>query len=146
MSESMTDRVLDAHPSVGKSALSRVCNAWRMSSTENAMERDWPRPVVHWEIVAVDPERQAAFYRTLCHWEIGDGPIMQIPAGLGGPEPGPQGHIRRGDRPAVSLYVQARELRAALTQAVDLGGRLVAEPFDIPDGPTLAAVDDPEGN
>jgi predicted enzyme related to lactoylglutathione lyase len=23
---------------------------------------------------------------------------------------------------------------------------IVAEPFDIPDGPTLAAIDDPEGN
>jgi predicted enzyme related to lactoylglutathione lyase len=29
--------------------------------------------------------------------------------------------------------------------AVALGGRIVAEPFDIPDGPTLALVDDPEG-
>jgi predicted enzyme related to lactoylglutathione lyase len=29
---------------------------------------------------------------------------------------------------------------------VQLGGQLVMEPFDVPDGPTLAAVDDPEGN
>jgi uncharacterized protein len=110
------------------------------------MERDWPRPVVHWEIIATDPERQSAFYRALCNWEIGEGPIMAIPAGLGGPEPGPGGHIRQGERPGVTLYVQVRDLRAALTLAVELGGRLVAEPFDIPDGPTLAAVDDPEGN
>ena len=26
------------------------------------------------------------------------------------------------------------------------GARLVVEPFDVPNGPTLAAVDDPEGN
>ena len=71
---------------------------------------------------------------------------MQIPAGLGGPEPGPAGHIRQGDRPGVTPYVQVRNLDAALARAVELGGRLVAEPFDIPDGPTLAAVDDPEGN
>ncbi len=110
------------------------------------MDVDWARPVVHWEIVARDPERQAAFYRELCNWEIGEGPIMQVPAGLGGPEPGPAGHIRRGDRPGVTLYVQVRDLRASLALAVRLGARLTAEPFDIPDGPTLAAVDDPEGN
>lgn len=110
------------------------------------MDDDWARPVVHWEIVAVDPEGQAAFYRRLCHWEIGEGPIMPIPAGLGGPEPGPAGHIRQGDRAGVSLYVQVRDLRASLALAVGLGGRLVTEPFDIPGGPTLAAIEDPEGN
>jgi predicted enzyme related to lactoylglutathione lyase len=110
------------------------------------MGDDWARPVVHWEIVARDPQRQADFYRALCHWEIGDGPIMQIPAGLGGPEPGPGGHLRQGERSGVSLYVQVRDLRASLTLAVELGATIVAEPFDIPGGPTLAAVDDPEGN
>ena len=91
-----------------------------------AVAEDWARPVVH--------------------WEIGDGPIMEIPAGLGGPEPGPGGHIRRGDRPGVVLYVQVRDLRASLARAMELGGTLVTEPFDVPGGPTLAAVDDPEGN
>ena len=111
-----------------------------------AVAEDWARPVVHWEIVARDAGRQAAFYRELFNWEIGDGPIMEIPAGLGGPEPGPGGHIRRGDRPGVVLYVQVRDLRASLARAVELGGTLVTEPFDVPGGPTLAAVDDPEGN
>jgi predicted enzyme related to lactoylglutathione lyase len=70
---------------------------------------------------------------------------MAIAPGLGGPEPGPAGHIRQGERPGVSLYVQVRDLRQSLDLAVALGGRIVAEPFDIPDGPTLALVDDPEG-
>jgi uncharacterized protein len=109
------------------------------------MGEDWARPVVHWEIVARDPGRQAAFYRALCHWEIGEGPIMAVQPGLGGPEPGPAGHIRQGERSGVSLYVQVRDLRASLTRAVELGGTIVTEPFDIPGGPTLAAVDDPEG-
>jgi predicted enzyme related to lactoylglutathione lyase len=107
---------------------------------------DWARPVVHWEIEARDSGGQAAFYRQLFHWEIGDGPIMQIPAGLGGPEPGPGGHIRQGERSGVTLYVQVRDLRASLTVANDLGGSVIAEPFDIPGGPTLAVVGDLEGN
>jgi predicted enzyme related to lactoylglutathione lyase len=48
--------------------------------------------------------------------------------------------------PGVVLYVQVRDLPASLARAVQLGGQLVTEPFDVPDGPTLAAVDDPEGN
>lgn len=107
---------------------------------------DWPRPVVHWELVARDPERQAEFYGNLCHWQVGEGPIMQIPPGLGGPEPGPAGHIRQGDRPGVTLYVQVKDLNASLARAVELGAELVVAPFDIPGGPTLAAVEDPEGN
>jgi uncharacterized protein len=109
------------------------------------MGADWARPVVHWEIVAKDPERQAAFYAQLCHWDISPGPLMQIPPGLGGPEPGPAGHIRQGDHSAVSLYVQVRDLPASLRLAAELGGRVVMEPFDVPGGPTIAFIEDPEG-
>ncbi len=107
---------------------------------------DWPRPVVHWEIVAVDPDRQASFYRSLFNWEVGEGPLMQVAPGLGGPEPGPAGHIRAGEAPAVALYVQVRDLNASVRRAEELGATVVVEPFDLPDGPTIAFVTDPEGN
>lgn len=107
---------------------------------------DWARPVVHWEIEARDPEAQRAFYGELFGWSIGEGPIMTIPAGLGGPEPGPAGHIRRSERSAVSLYVQVRHLTDSLERVADLGGTVLTQPFDVPNGPTLAVVEDPEGN
>ena len=110
------------------------------------MAQDWARPVVHWEIEAKDPERQRAFYAELFNWQIGDGFIMEIPAGIGGPEPGPAGHIRGSERSGVTLYVQVADLRASLERSVALGATVVAEPFDIPDGPTLAGITDPEGN
>jgi predicted enzyme related to lactoylglutathione lyase len=110
------------------------------------MTTEWARPVVHWEIEARDAEALRAFYRALFHWNIGDGPIMAVDPGLGGPEPGPGGHIRQGERSAVSLYVQVRDLAESLAKAVDLGGTQVSEPFDVPGGPTLAAITDPEGN
>jgi predicted enzyme related to lactoylglutathione lyase len=110
------------------------------------MSQDWARPVVHWEIVARDPDRQSAFYRGLFNWEIGDGEIRPIPPGLGGPEPGPAGHLRQGDAPSVSLFVQVRDLTASLEMAEALGGKKVSEAFDVPDGPTVAVVEDPEGN
>jgi predicted enzyme related to lactoylglutathione lyase len=110
------------------------------------MAQDWARPVVHWEIEAVDPERQRAFYADLFNWQIGDGYIMEIPAGIGGPEPGPGGHIRTSERSGVTLYVQVADLRASLDKSVVLGATIVAEPFDVPGGPTLAGITDPEGN
>ena len=107
---------------------------------------DWARPVVHWEIEARDPQRQREFYAALFNWNIGDGPIMSIAPGLGGPEPGPAGHLRASERSGVNLYVQVQDLRTALDRAAALGGAIVLEPFDVPGGPTLAAITDPEGN
>lgn len=101
---------------------------------------------MHWEIAAVDPVKQADFYRQMFNWEIGDGPIMQIGAGLGGPEPGPAGHILAGDQPRVTLYVQVRDLVASLKLAEVLGAEILLEPMDLPGGPTIAAIADPEGN
>jgi uncharacterized protein len=109
-------------------------------------EPDWPRPVVHWEIEARDPEKLRDFYRQMFGWRIGDGFIMDIEPGVGGPEPGPGGHLRQSARSGVTLYIQVRDLRESLERAVELGGEVVAEPFDVPNGPTLAGVTDPEGN
>jgi hypothetical protein len=110
------------------------------------MGRDWARPVVHFEIRARDPQRIRTFYAELFGWSIGDGPIMNIGAGLGGPEPGPAGHIRESDHTGVTLYIQVRDLRESLDRAVSLGGTVAMEPFDVPGGPTIAAIADPEGN
>ena len=107
---------------------------------------DWARPVVHWEIEARDPAAQRAFYGDLFGWSISDGPIMTIPAGLGGPEPGPGGHIRQSEHSGVTLYVQVRHLSESLQRVTDLGGAVLTQPFDVPNGPTLAVVEDPEGN
>ena len=92
------------------------------------------------------PSANGRSTRELFHWDIGDGPIMAVPAGVGGPEPGPAGHVRQGERSGVALYIQVRDIRASLRTAADLGGTVIAEPFDVPGGPTLAPITDPEGN
>lgn len=107
---------------------------------------DWVRPIVHWEIQAQDPEVQRAFYGELFNWPIGSGSIMNIPSGLGGPEPGPAGHMRRSERSGFALYVQVRDLTESLARVPQLGGTVVSQPFDVPGGPTIAAIEDPEGN
>lgn len=110
------------------------------------MSEDWARPVVHWEIEARDPSVLGPFYRALFNWDVGDGPIQWIPAGIGGPEPGPAGHIRQGETSRVTLYVQVRDLTESLARTAELGGTVLSQPFQLPDSPTMAAVADPEGN
>lgn len=110
------------------------------------MTDDYARPVVHWEIESPDPDRLRTFYAELFSWSISDGPIHAIDAGFGGPEPGPAGHLRHSDRSAIVLYVQVRDLQASLVRAEELGGRAAVDPFDVPGGPTLAGIDDPDGN
>ena len=110
------------------------------------MADDWARPLVHWEIVARDPVAQAEFYRAMFHWDIADGPIMPVAPGLGGPEPGPGGHIRAGEQSRVVLYVQVRNITESLERVSALGGRATSDPLDVPGGPTIAFVEDPEGN
>jgi predicted enzyme related to lactoylglutathione lyase len=107
---------------------------------------DWARPVVHWEIEARDPDLLRSFYTQLFHWDIGDGPIMTVPPGIGGPEVGVGGHIRAGETSRVNLYVQVRDVGSAQQQAVALGGSVTLEPFDVPGGARLAGIKDPEGN
>jgi predicted enzyme related to lactoylglutathione lyase len=99
---------------------------------------------VHFEIEAIDPETQRAFYAAMFNWSIGDGPFMNIPAGIGGP--GPAGHMRASGRSGINLYIQVRSLRESLDRAVELGGAITLEPLDLPGGPTLAGITDPEGN
>lgn len=110
------------------------------------MTEDWARPVVHWEIRARDPQVLRDFYAQMFNWPIGDGRIMQIPAGVGGPETGPAGHIRQSDTGGVTLYIQVRDLKSSLAKAGELGGKVETDPFDVPGGPTIAAIADPEGN
>lgn len=108
---------------------------------------DWPRPVVHWELEARDPQAQRRFYAELFNWRIDEeGFVLNVGTGLGAPQSGPAGHIRGTGESRFTLYVQVRDLRESLDRAEKLGGAVTQQPFDVPGGPTLAAITDPEGN
>ncbi|HYM15647.1 MAG TPA: VOC family protein [Dehalococcoidia bacterium] len=109
------------------------------------MSEDWARPVVHWEIRARGPQAMRAFYGQMFNWQIGDGPIMQIAPGIGAPEQ-LSGHILQHASSGVTLYVQVLDLDASIARAKELGGAQTAGKFDVPGGPTIAGISDPEGN
>lgn len=106
------------------------------------------RPVVAFQIRGKDPQRLAGFYRELFGWDISAANqmgIISISPGVGGPgEVG--GHIIGADSPGVSIFVQVLDLNETLRKADEMGGRAVLPPFDIPGGPTVAQMADPEGN
>jgi len=111
------------------------------------MAEDWARPVVHWDIQARDPEIIRAFYSQMFNWAIGDGPVVAVPAGVGGPPPESlSGHIFAAQTSGITLYIQVLDIRASLTRVEQLGGAVLSQPFDVPGGPTIAGITDPEGN
>jgi predicted enzyme related to lactoylglutathione lyase len=106
------------------------------------------RPVVAFQIRGRDAAKLAAFYRELFGWKMStDNPIgiISVEPGIGGPEMGVGGFILPGD-PATVLFVQVASLGESLAKAVELGGKRIMEPFDVPNGPTVAQIEDPEGN
>lgn len=107
------------------------------------------RPVVAFQIWAKDAAAQRKFYREIFGWEIADpNPlgIAFIEPGIGGPVEGVGGNIFGATEPRVLIYVQVLDPVETLAKAEALGGRRVMEPFDVPDGPTVAQMADPEGN
>jgi len=108
---------------------------------------DWARPVVHWDIQAKDPARIKDFYAKMFNWAIADGPLGGVPAGIGGPPPEAlSGNILQSEHPGISLYIQVKDLSASLMRAGELGGKKLSDPFQVPGGPTIASIADPEGN
>ena len=113
------------------------------------MAFDWPRPVVHFQIHAKDKAKQEAFYREMFEWNITQNegtPISVIPPGKGPPAEGIGGSIIQTERSAVAVYIQVADLGASIKKAEGLGGKAVMPPIDIPNGPTIAQIEDPEGN
>ena len=111
---------------------------------------DWPRPVVAFQILAKDLEKQRVFYSQMFDWDITKSdtglPVLTIPPGKGPPEEGVSGTMMQAERSALSFFVQVANLAESLKKAEELGGKAVLQPFDVPNGPTIAQIEDPEGN
>ena len=113
---------------------------------EHTPKTQWARPVVYFEIGAKDEQVLIPFYKQMFNWDIGDGPIHRVPVGIGGPENGIGGHIRRSEHGGISLYIQVKSVERSLAQAVELGGKTTLDPYQIPGGALIAGITDPEGN
>lgn len=104
-------------------------------------------PVVHFEIAGKDGGRLTSFYRDLFGWDIQPaGPDYWLVKGEDGGIGG--GLFKTGeDIPSyVTVYVSTSDLNASLERAVELGGKRLVEPMEIPSTGTFAIIQDPDGN
>ena len=109
------------------------------------------RPVVFFEITGKDPKRLQEFYAQLFGWKIdANNPMAYglVEAGIGGPEEGVGGGIAQAPdgQSTVTVYVQVLDLNETLRKAESMGGQALMPPTDLPGGPTIARMQDPEGN
>lgn len=111
------------------------------------------QPVVHFEVIGKDPDKLRSYYSTLFGWEFGDpiGPTnytlverytnaegIGIGGGVGGVPEGYDGHL--------TFYVEVPDVEAALAQAETLGGKRLMGPDQVPDGPMIGQLTDPQGH
>ena len=107
------------------------------------------RPI-HFEILADDPQKAAAFYESVLGWEIAAWEVGPEPYWLAttGPDgtPGIDGAImHRGFEQAVINTIEVESLQEVLDKLEPAGGKMVAGPNDIPGVGQHAYCADPEG-
>jgi len=105
------------------------------------------KPVVHWEVTGKNSKRLQKFYADLFEWKIDANNPMEygmvdtggkrINGGIAAAQEGPGG---------VTFYVEVENLEEYLRSAERMGGKTVMPPSEVPGGPTLAFLADPEGN
>jgi hypothetical protein len=105
-------------------------------------------PVVWFEVAGRNLDTLSKFYGELFGWKVNtDNPI-----GYGLVDTAAEGGIPGGiftpgeDVEYVSFYVAVHDLDESLKQAEKLGAKVVQPPTPIPEGPTIAMVNDPEGH
>jgi predicted enzyme related to lactoylglutathione lyase len=102
-------------------------------------------PVVYFEIVGGDGERQQGFYRDLFGWDIKP---VESTLGYGRTHAGIEGGVGAfpGAPSYVTVYVRAKDPAAALARANELGATTLMEPRETAPGVTVAMFRDPAGN
>jgi len=107
------------------------------------------RPVVHFEIHGKDGEALSKFYSDLFGWKptLAEG-IAYRTIDTGGGEHAITGGIMQSpnNQPLVTFYIDVDDVTKSLKEAEKLGASIVLEEHDVPGGPTIGMLSDPEGN
>ena len=105
-----------------------------------------PAPIVFFDIAAPDLAGQAAFYKSLFDWDIGDDGRTFVP--VQSPLPGALRVEPPEQGPSTErvLYVGVPDITATLARVVEQGGAVVFPRYEVPGVVTLALFTDPAGN
>ena len=116
-------------------------------------ERIIPVGAFVWEeLQSADPAKAVPFYKELVgwgtrEWPLPDGGVYTLIGPEGAWVAGVQSHCEQETGPFQGWlsYVNVDDVDAAAARARELGGRVVAEPHDIPEVGRSAVLADPEG-
>src|SRR5262245_26490553 len=106
-----------------------------------------PNPIVRWQILSPEPDKVAGFYQKLFEWklskanslgyrELGTG-TNGVDGGVWPAPPGVPGFVQ--------LFAEVDDVDATITKATKLGGRVLVPKSVLPDGDTMAVLQDPTG-
>ena len=106
-------------------------------------------PVVYFEVMGGDVERQRAFYGEMFGWDVA--PVEETGGAysrVGAADAGIEGAIGAfpGAPSYVTFYVQTDDLQAAVARANELGGKTVMEPRTVSGSTEAALIEDPDGH
>lgn len=102
------------------------------------------------DLATTEQEAAKAFYRSLFTWELedmpaGDGAVYTM-ARLGGRYVAAIGPLQDPrEPPHWNCYVSVADADAAVARAGELGGSVLAGPFDVFDSGRMAVLEDPDG-
>ena len=102
-------------------------------------------PVVHFEVVGTDAETLQSFYKDVFDWQL----TPAVPGyAMAHPGSGINGGIGADQNGSgrVTFYVEVKDIDGTLRNVEKRGGKTVAPPMDVPNGPTIALFSDPEGH
>lgn len=117
-------------------------------------------PIIHFEIPAKDFQRICAFYESAFGWQthalgpeaggfvmaftMESDPETRIPLKPGAINGG--FYKRSGPTDGIKLTILVDDMREAVQQVEDAGGRVLREPFELPGVGLFVDIEDPEGN
>lgn len=106
-------------------------------------------PVVWFEVAGHDLPELTGFYGDLFGWKVNtDNPSGYGMVDTGTPTGVPGGIYAVDDRAReyVTFYVQVPDVAAALVKAEGLGAKVIQPATDLPAGPTVGLLADPQGH
>ncbi len=105
-------------------------------------------PIVHWEIAGKDSKATVKFYKSLLGWKpkkMGQIDYHMVAAEGGKGIGGGIGTASKGKKPHVTFYAEVASLEKALKKATKLGAKVTQQPMQVPNGPRIAMIKDPDG-
>ena len=105
-------------------------------------------PVIRWQILSPDPDKTAGFYTKLFSWNASNANGLGYrelkttsPKSIdGGVWPAPQ-----ADRPFIQLFVEVADVEETIRKAEKPGAKVLIPKSALPDGDTMAVLQDPTG-